>query len=132
MRGRRRFYRPRSRWPIAPGRWRVRARIERFAEPSVLLLLRERPLHGYELLDQLPPLVGEERIDMGNLYRFLRSLEEEGIVTSEWEAEGAGPAKRIYELTDAGHHLLDDWAGALEDARTRIDGFLSRYDEERR
>jgi len=35
------------------------ARVERFAEPAVLLLLRERPAHGYELLEQLPELTGE-------------------------------------------------------------------------
>ena len=49
-------------------------------EPGVLLLLSEGPQHGYELLERLPELVGEERVDMGNLYRFLRALEEEDIV----------------------------------------------------
>ena len=33
------------------GGWRVRSRVERFAEPAVLLLLKERPAHGYELTD---------------------------------------------------------------------------------
>ena len=72
--------------PSAPG-------VERFAEPAVLLLLRERPMHGYELLELLPPLVGEERIDVGNLYRFLRTLEEEGVVASEWSADLPGPGE---------------------------------------
>jgi PadR family transcriptional regulator, regulatory protein PadR len=101
-------------------------------EPAVLLLLRSGPLHGYELLERLPPLVGEERVDMGNLYRFLRALEEDGIVTSEWQDDVPGPAKRTYALTDAGQRLLDDWAAALRDARGRVDAFLTRYDEERR
>ena len=48
---------------------------------ALLLLLRERPAHGYELLEQLPELTGE-RVDMGNLYRFLRLLESDGIVDS--------------------------------------------------
>ena len=51
---------------IGPGDFEVRARVERFAEPAVLLLLRERPVHGYELLEQLPEVTGE-RVDMGNL-----------------------------------------------------------------
>ncbi len=63
----------------APGEYDVRARVERFAEPAVLLLLRERSVHGYELLEQLPELTGD-RVDMGNLYRFLRLLEADGIV----------------------------------------------------
>jgi PadR family transcriptional regulator PadR len=110
----------------------VQARVERFVEPSVLLLLRERPLHGYELLEQLPALIGEQRVDVGNLYRFLRGLEEEGIVTSEWQADLPGPTKRTYELTPAGRRLLDDWTEALRDARQRIDAFLDRHNEERR
>src|SRR5207248_6897449 len=37
-------------------RWRVFARVERFTEPALLLLLRERPAHGYDLLERLPEL----------------------------------------------------------------------------
>jgi DNA-binding PadR family transcriptional regulator len=115
---------------VAPGRYEVRARVERFAEPAVLLLLRERPTHGYELLEQLPELTGE-RTDMGNLYRFLRLLEAEQIVRSEWEDDLPGPSKRTYELRDEGRALLAEWAVALGEARERIDGFLTRYGEGR-
>ena len=68
------------------GHWSVHARVERFAEPALLLLLRERPAHGYDLLERLPELTGEQRVEMGNLYRLLRALEEEGLVSSEWDA----------------------------------------------
>ena len=115
---------------IAPGEYDVRARVERFAEPAVLLLLRERSAHGYELLEQLPELTGE-RVDMGNLYRFLRLLESEGIVRSDWDDQAPGPSKRIYELTGEGRALLDQWAGALRDAQARIDDFLTRFGERR-
>jgi poly-beta-hydroxybutyrate-responsive repressor len=104
--------------------------VERFAEPAVLLLLRERPVHGYELLEQLPELTGE-RVDMGNLYRFLRLLEADGIVRSEWDDQAPGPSKRVYELTDEGRALLDQWANALKDSQTRIESFLARYGERR-
>jgi poly-beta-hydroxybutyrate-responsive repressor len=116
---------------VRPGHWTVRARVERFVEPALLLLLRERPMHGYELLDRLPDLTGEARVDVGNLYRVLRALEEEGIVSSEWRADLPGPAKRTYELTPTGHRLLDHWADALRDARRGIDSFLDRYEEGR-
>lgn len=120
--------RVRSRRQTHAGDWQVHARVERFGEPALLLLLREQPAHGYELLEQLPELVGGERIDMGNLYRVLRGLEEEGFVRSEWEAGLPGPAKRTYELTDEGRHLLDGWAEALRDNQTLISAFLARYD----
>src|SRR5918911_742334 len=121
--------RVRSRRMVRPGHWRVHARVERFVEPALLLLLRERPVHGYELIERLPEISPEGRIDIGNLYRLLRSLEGEGIVRSEWRADLPGPAKRTYQLTPAGRRLLDRWAEALRDACQVIDGFLTRYDE---
>jgi len=122
--------RVRSRHQTRPGHWQVRARVERFVEPSLLLLLRERPLHGYELIERLPEVVGEGRVDVGNLYRLLRALEAEGLVRSEWSADLPGPAKRTYELTAEGRGLLDRWAEALREARSDVQSFLDRYDQD--
>ena len=113
------------------GRWRVLARVERFAEPALLLLLRERPAHGYDLLERLPELTGQPRIEMGNLYRLLRGLEEEGLVSSEWDDSSPGPAKRRYAITLAGEQLLDHWAEALRRSQERTARFLARYEERR-
>src|SRR5215207_2776905 len=121
--------RSRSRRLVRPGHWAVRARVERFVEPSLLLLLRERPMHGYELIERLPEIAGSEtHVDIGNLYRLLRALEEEGLVQSEWSADLPGPAKRTYELTDEGRRLLDRWAEALRRAQVTIETFLDRYE----
>jgi PadR family transcriptional regulator len=121
--------RPRSRAYLRPGHWAVRARVERFIEPALLLLLRERPMHGYELIELLPEVAGgETRVDVGNLYRVLRALEEEGIVSSEWSADLPGPAKRTYELTDEGRRLLDRWVESLRDTQDVIAGFIDRYE----
>jgi PadR family transcriptional regulator PadR len=106
-------------------------RIERFQVAALLLLLRERRAHGYDLLERLPELVGDERVDVGNLYRVLRRLEEQGLVGSEWDESVPGPAKRTYELTEAGREALARWAASLAETRTRIDGFLQRYEEGR-
>ena len=127
MRRGRSFRGPRTRRRDGKG-WTVRARVERFGEPALLLLLREAPAHGYELLDRLPELLPEERVDMGNLYRVLRALEEQGVVRSEWDADAPGPAKRIYELTDEGRALLDSWAASLRTAQENVDAFLARYE----
>ena len=123
--------RARSRRLIRPGHWHVQARVERFIEPSLLLLLRERPVHGYELIERLPELGLEGRVDIGNLYRLLRALEDEGLVRSEWNADLPGPAKRTYELTAEGRRLLDRWAEALGRAQETISSFLERYEERR-
>lgn len=120
---------PRCRWVDVPGQWVVRARVERFVEPALLLLLRERPTHGYEIQERLPEVAGEGGVDLGNLYRVLRGLEQEGIVTSEWRGDLPGPVRRTYRLTDAGHRLLDRWAEALRANREVVSAFLKRYDE---
>ena len=124
MRGR---YGPRSRHHHG-GRWRVFARVERFTEPALLLLLRERPAHGYDLMERLPELTGDERVEMGNLYRLLRALEEEGLVSSEWDATSPGPAKRRYAITETGTQLLDQWVDALRRSQERTGRFLERYE----
>jgi PadR family transcriptional regulator len=131
MRHRPRHPRSRSRHLVRPGQWHVHARVERFVEPSLLLLLRERPLHGYELLERLPELGVEGRIDIGNLYRLLRGLEDEGLVRSEWSADLPGPAKRTYELTAEGRRVLDSWVDGLRRAQATISSFLDRYEERR-
>jgi len=103
--------------------------VERFIEPSLLQLLSERPMHGYELLERIPELAREERrVDLGNLYRLLRTLEEEGVVASEWDESLAGPAKRVYRLTPSGTALLDSWAAALVEVRELVTAFLDRHD----
>ena len=125
--------RTRCRTATRPGHWAVRARVERFVEPAILLLLRERAMHGYELIDRLPEVTGADvRIDVGNLYRLMRELETDGVVTSEWNADLPGPARRTYELTDDGRRLLHRWAGALREAQGVVGGFLDRYEREGR
>jgi poly-beta-hydroxybutyrate-responsive repressor len=126
------FARVRTRHRADDGAWHVRGRVERFGEPALLLLLRERPAHGYELVERLGELLSGERIDMGNLYRVLRALEEEGVVSSEWSDEVPGPAKRTYELTEAGRALLDSWAEALRETQGALADFLTRYEDGRR
>ncbi len=106
-------------------------RIERFQVAALLLLLRERKAHGYDLLERLPDLIGDERVDVGNLYRVLRALEEQGLVSSVWDDSVPGPAKRTYELTPAGGDALERWAASLAETRTRIDRFLDRHQEGR-
>jgi PadR family transcriptional regulator PadR len=118
----------RCRWRVGPGEWEVRARVERFSEPAVLLLLQERAAHGYELLEQLPSLTGDEPVDMGNLYRFLRGLEGDAIVGSEWRDKEPGASKRVYELTADGRELLERWVAALAGVQRQIERFLARHE----
>jgi PadR family transcriptional regulator, regulatory protein PadR len=99
-----------------------------FLRPCLLLLLREQPAHGYELLERLGSL-GFDGSDPGGVYRSLRALEEDGLVRSAWEASTAGPDRRIYQITREGGEELHRRATALAGARESLDFFLSRYEE---
>ncbi len=100
-------------WAEDPGQWEVHARVERFVEPALLLVLRDVDTHGYDLADAVEAMQPDERVDLGNLYRLLRGLEEEGFVTSEWHDDRPGRAKRTYQLTEQGATLLATWAESL-------------------
>ena len=99
-----------------------------FLRPCILLLLREEPAHGYDLLQRLRPL-GFSRDDPGRLYRALRVLESDGLVRSAWEGSDAGPDRRVYELTRGGMEALHREAKALAESEKAIAVFLSRYAE---
>ena len=94
-------------------------------------MLRDSPGHGYELLEQLEALMPNERIDMGNLYRILRSLEREGLVSSTWDDNAPGPAKRIYVITQSGRRVLAQWVEAFKKIEQQIGAFTKRYADER-
>jgi PadR family transcriptional regulator, regulatory protein PadR len=97
-----------------------------YLRPCLLLLLAEGSAHGYDLLEQLPAL-GHTRADPGGMYRSLRAMEQEGLVTSTWEDSPAGPARRTYELTTEGLDWLHAWAGSLRLVHASLGTFLGRY-----
>lgn len=74
--------------------------------PSLLLLLAESPGHGYELMERLRPL-GFDWGGPGPIYRELRSLEDAGLIASDWFVGQSGPVRRVYEITPSGRESLD-------------------------
>lgn len=123
--------RARNRRRLPDGSWEVRARVERLGEPALLSLVSQGATHGYELLERLPSLIGEERVDVGNVYRALRALEDDGLVVSEWRADLPGPAKRSYTLTDEGRAVLAEWLASLAALRESVSAFLDQSTEGR-
>ena len=109
--------------------WEVSPPIARFIEPAALLSLRDGKSHGYELADDISELLGVPRVDYGNLYRLLRRMEHEGLVSSAWNAEIEGRSKRTYALAADGELLLEAWIGALDTTKDRIAAVITRYNE---
>ena len=89
--------------PMPPGPWghRGRGRGRRGrgdVRAAILALLAERPMHGYEMIQELEARTGGVwRPSPGSVYPTLQLLEDEGLIAGE-EAEG----RRRFTLTDAG------------------------------
>ncbi|WP_084713510.1 PadR family transcriptional regulator [Streptacidiphilus rugosus] len=65
---------------------------------SLLALLKERPMHGYEMIREIAERSGGSwRPSPGSVYPTLQMLDEEGLIASE---ESGG--KKLFSLTDAG------------------------------
>ena len=99
--------------------------IYRFIEPAVLRLLAEKgSSYGYDLAEGVAAFaLSDSPIDRSALYRTLRTLEENGFVSSNWETESAGPNRRVYSLTPAGAEHLQEWAILMERLGKALLGF---------
>jgi DNA-binding PadR family transcriptional regulator len=97
----RRGHEMRGGWGPGRGRHRVRRGDVRSA---ILALLDDRPMHGYEMIQELEERTGGRwRPSAGSIYPTLQLLEDEGLVTDE-QVEG----KRVFSLTDSGREAVPE------------------------
>jgi PadR family transcriptional regulator PadR len=99
-----------------------------FLRTCLLLLIAERPSHGYDMAERLNAL-GFGHVPSGRLYRVLREMEREDLIDSSWEGSEAGPPRRTYELSVKGARSLRSSAGTLRRTGRVVGSFLDRYDE---
>ncbi len=95
--------------------------------PALLLLLRDKESHGYELMGRLSELGVEVPPTTGGLYRSLRTMAEEGLVSSYWSTPDRGPARRVYAITEKGQLHLEQSMPALATLLQTVRGVLNRY-----
>ena len=93
--------------------------------PAILALLLERPMHGYEMIQELESRTGGIwRPSPGSVYPTLQLLEDEGLI----EAEAIGGRKR-YTLTDTGRAEAETaaqnppWAQFTDDTMSQVQDF---------
>jgi DNA-binding PadR family transcriptional regulator len=98
----------------------------RFVEPVLLFLLKKNERsYGYELASELRKYaLTDAEIEISALYRTLRQLEENDCVTSEWDVEGSGPARRLYRLTPRGKEHLEEWITVLDHMSASMSRFV--------
>lgn len=91
----------------------------------ILAVLAGGPRHGYAIAREIERR-SADALSMGEgaLYPALRALEREGHVTSQWEPQPSGPARRVYTLTDAGQARLAQQVQTWRKFAQAVDGIL--------
>lgn len=77
----------------------------------------QEPGYGYGLLQTLAE--HGFSVDANTLYPLLRRLEEQGLLTSEWNTEQARPRK-VYRTSPVGLEVLQRLLADLDDVRASI------------
>jgi DNA-binding PadR family transcriptional regulator len=89
----------------------------------ILKLLRDKPMHGYEVMRALEHESGGcYKASAGSIYPTLQMLEDLGFVTSK-EADG----KKVYSITDAGRKHLEENKDVVEEIAGRVSDFTDRF-----
>ena len=96
-------------------------------EYAVLGVLRERPMHGYEIARRFTSDLDLGLVlpqDISTIYAILKDLHEQGLIEGQRETVGARPPRTVYHLTpDAEAHLLQ-WlqepVGRLREVRADL------------
>ena len=70
----------------------------------IMLMLDRRPCHGYELRRALETHVGN--VEITTLYRWLREMEQEGLIVSMIREGPHGPARKVYAVGPRGENHL--------------------------
>ncbi|MFF8475991.1 PadR family transcriptional regulator [Streptomyces sp. NPDC015414] len=85
---------------------------------SILALLKERPMHGYEMIQEIAERSGGAwKPSPGSVYPTLQLLEDEGLIVSESEG-----GKKLFALTDTGRTAAEDGPEApWEEASRGVD-----------
>ncbi|WP_088186074.1 PadR family transcriptional regulator [Desulfosporosinus sp. FKA] len=110
------------------GKFELTIPFERSIQAELLLLLGQKPSHGYELIQRLHESdfqIGEA--DTATVYRNLRRMDKDGLITSHWEVGESGPGRRLYKLTPQGEDALKTWAKYMAQQKIKLENFLKAY-----
>ncbi|MGW4502512.1 PadR family transcriptional regulator [Micromonospora sp. NPDC004336] len=89
------------------------------------LVALRRPDYGYALLQRLSD--HGFPVDANTLYPLLRRLEEQGLLTSEWNTEESRPRK-FYRTSGEGESVLDRLLADLTAVHTSLTRLIEGAD----
>ena len=104
------------------GKW-----LPRLLRPTIMAFLAQGEAHGYQIARHLSGMrmFAGRKPDHPGIYRALKEMADESLVTSSWQMGEVGPAKRVFTLTDEGNTCLATWLITLCDYRDAINELLA-------
>ena len=83
------------------------------------------PLYGYQIAKRIVE-AGHEGVPIkqGTLYSVLRSMEGDGLLSSQIEPSPSGPPRKYYRITEHGADALGEWNRTWSQTRDFIDATL--------
>lgn len=98
-------------------------------KPLILKLLSEKPMHGFELMEQLfEKTDGMWRPGPAAIYPTLDWLESNGYIKSV-EVQKSEKARKQYAITKKGAEALSDYEKASKEIRQQMQKFSSVYEK---
>ena len=92
--------------------------LDKLLQPTILLLLSKGPLYGIDIVYGVSysPLCKGVLPDPTGVYRYLKKMEQAGLLTSHWEEQERGTRpKRLYALTPHGEACRSHWVTVLRE-----------------
>lgn len=102
--------------------------LDRMLRPAVLTILSNHTqgLHGYAIKKELQSFkfFQNQPPDYTGLYRLLKRMDAEGLLSSIESDSESGPSKRIYRLADRGRNCLSRWLDSLVEYQEMLEDLL--------
>ena len=92
--------------------------LDKLLQPTILLVLSKGPLYGIDIVYGVSysPLCKGTLPDPTGVYRYLKKMEQAGLLTSHWEEQEHGNRpKRLYALTPQGEACRSSWVTVLRE-----------------
>ena len=100
-----------------------------FLQSCLLVLLYREPGYGYSLMDGLSEFGFQpDQMDISIIYRALRDMLANNLVSDSWDDNSLGPQRRVYTITQLGEEALAGWIENLRQRRKEIEALEAAYD----
>lgn len=108
--------------------------LDRLLQPSILQAVSRRPLHGLAIVSAVAkgPMWDGTQPDPTGVYRYLKRMEQAGLLRSEWGVNrGDDRPRRMYAITEQGRACRNHWMEALDNYQKAVARIVQELQEEK-